>query len=363
MHIDDDEGDLNKFSRQFKKCEKSDFKIDYISVNTDKILKDEKIFKKTSPDVILIDFQFVKKKPKEPVLPYNGLALSTYLRQIFPEIPMFLFSNPELVETAELSRMNRIFDVTDDTIFKKDYTLKNDINRGIVFSTVGGYNKLKSCKTKNFINLYKILNGPASSMEDVFSIIPREALNQKGQWSVFPIAKWIRKVLMEYPGILYDEIHAATFLGISLNEFREEKIQEFFKTAQYTGPFSDQENLWWKSELMTLSDKTMTEEEIFLEFNKGFIQMWKREMRESLKAAKCCFSGKSPADCVCCILKEPVMVQYSLDYKKDDRPSVMDRSRVSFKAIQTTDKVKKDLINPSVFEVYDKVISGKYAIE
>ncbi len=35
-------------------------------------------------------------------------------------------------------------------------------------------------------------------------------------WAVFTTAKWIRNVLMKYPGILYDEIHAATFLGIQL---------------------------------------------------------------------------------------------------------------------------------------------------
>jgi hypothetical protein len=41
----------------------------------------------------------------------------------------------------------------------------------------------------------------------------------------------------------------------------------------------------------------------------------------------------------------------------------MDKPRVSFKAIQSTDKVKKDLIDPSVFELYETVISGKYVIE
>lgn len=363
MHIDDDEGDLNKFSKQFKKCEKDRLKIDYKKIKSSEILEDEQLFKKVKPDVILIDFQFEKKKPKEPVLPFNGLTLSSHLRQIFPDTPMFLFSNPELVESAESSRMNRIFDVTDDTIFKKNYLLPKEINKGIIFSTIEGYKRLKTSKNNDFAGLYKILGGPLSSKEDVYAIFPREALDNQGQWAVFPIAKWIRKVLMEYPGILYDEIHAATFLGISLNEFRNEKIQEYFKNAQYSGPFSDQKNLWWKSELIGLSDKSMTEEEIFMEFNKGFTQMWKRKTSESLKPAKCCFSGKTTADYVCCILEKPVMVKYSLDYKKDDRPLIMDKPRVSFKAIQSTDKVKKDLIDPSVFELYETVISGKYVIE
>ena len=33
------------------------------------------------------------------------------------------------------------------------------------------------------------------------------------------VSNWIQHTLIEYPGILYDSIHAATFLGISEKEF------------------------------------------------------------------------------------------------------------------------------------------------
>ena len=35
-------------------------------------------------------------------------------------------------------------------------------------------------------------------------------------WKEFEAAHWIRSVLLRFPGVVYDEAHAATALGISL---------------------------------------------------------------------------------------------------------------------------------------------------
>jgi hypothetical protein len=58
------------------------------------------------------------------------------------------------------------------------------------------------------------------------------------------------------------------------------------------------------------------------------------------------FSGESPADWVCHILKKPVMIKYSLSYNADDRPTVMDEARVSFEAIRTSNDFDERLVDP-----------------
>ena len=81
---------------------------------------------------------------------------------------------------------------------------------------------------------------------------------------------------MKYPGLLYDEIHAATYLGISIDSFRRTDVQEFLNPARYSGVFSQEEALWWKTKLTDLATVDMVEDEAFLPLRKGFPLYWNR---------------------------------------------------------------------------------------
>jgi hypothetical protein len=73
---------------------------------------------------------------------------------------------------------------------------------------------------------------------------------------------------MDYPGILYDTIHAATFLGISEKSFK--KIESFFNSAKYTGVFSEEKNFWWKCTLKEVADSIMEGDELKVPYSHGF---------------------------------------------------------------------------------------------
>jgi len=328
-------------------------------VYSNDILKKPDLFEGKKPDVILVDFKFEKGEPNESILPFDGPSLINHLRKIFSDIPIFLFTKPEWINDVNFAKLNKIMDTTDEYILKKNYLRENDIKSGIIFPIIKGYSNLRSSDERSVLGLFKLLKSPEIIQSDLLSIVPKDSLNESGNWSVFPIAKWIRKVLMNYPGLLYDEIEAATFLGISLTEFKTKKIRDFFEPAIYKGPFSEEKRVWWKSELMAISDKLMTENEIFLSFNQGFSQMWKRKYGKKLEPAICDDSGEYPADSVCYILHKPIMMKYSLKYNIDERPRIMDDARVSFKAIQTTSKVNPTFLDSDSIDIYEKLLKGK----
>jgi hypothetical protein len=89
----------------------------------------------------------------------------------------------------------------------------------------------------------------------------------------------------------------------------------------------------------------MDESEQKMPFRKGFSKYWERKFGEKLQQSKCIVKNDSPADTVCYLLKQPMMLKYSIRYYPDDRPDMMDEARVSFKAIQTRNDVNLALFD------------------
>ena len=164
--------------------------------------------------------------------------------------------------------------------------------------------------------------------------------------AVAATAAWVRKVILRYPGVLYDAVHAATFLGISEKAFLSEALQHTFKTAEYSGIFRPSEGRWWKSKLQSIATPIMKKMTTELPLRSAFPAAWERIKKASIERAKCVFSGESPAEWVCYILKQPVMIKYSLSYRPDGRPAAMDESRVSYEAIRTSNEFDERLLDP-----------------
>lgn len=207
---------------------------------------------------------------------------------------------------------------------------------------------------KNWENLFSAIGAPNDDFNDLIASYPTNQLSHDSSWSIFTTTSWIRKTLMKYPGILYDAVHAATCLGISVDCFNEESLQTFFNKSKYDGPFSKERNLWWKSKLLEVANNDMTDDEIFLPLRLGFSNFWVRIHNEPLLPSVCIWSNETPAECVCYILKKPVMFKYSIKYYPDNRPSVMDEARVSFKAIKTSDEVNFELFDSIGLEIIRK---------
>lgn len=76
---------------------------------------------------------------------------------------------------------------------------------------------------------------------------------------------------------------------------------------------------------------------------------------QSLEPAICIYDKTPIADWVCYVLQKPVKQQNSIPYYPDQRPSVMDQARVSFKAIQESNAFDENLVDSDGYEIVSKL--------
>ena len=119
------------------------------------------------------------------------------------------------------------------------------------------------------------------------------------------------------------------------------------------------EGRWWKSKVIEIAVARMKNEEISLPLNVGFPIMWKRIKKEDLEVSKCNSCDKTPADCVCCLLKEQTTISCSIIYPADLRPDVMDKPRISFKAIRESNDYNIDFFDSTQKEIIKKIRGKK----
>ena len=114
----------------------------------------------------------------------------------------------------------------------------------------------------------------------------------------------------------------------------------------YAGPFAPPEGRWWRNRLITAALSLWDRDTLGEASLSRFREKWNSSKKSRVRAARCVHSGEEPADCVCFVLRKPVMRKYSLPYRPDNRPAVMEEARVSFKAIQETNDYDERLFAP-----------------
>lgn len=61
---------------------------------------------------------------------------------------------------------------------------------------------------------------------------------------------WIYDSLMRYPGVFLNDVSAASYLNIAVEDFKREEIRGVFDACIYSGPFTDSESpLFWRDEI------------------------------------------------------------------------------------------------------------------
>jgi len=355
LYIDDDERELKKYKNKFETDSRLKNKFSLITSNPPKCLEDYARLSREEPQLMLIDFDLTKPDYQGRVISISGVSLATELRQKCPDIPIILFTRKSVFNDKDyyvkqtLSSIDQV--IYKSELFKIDSKLLYDL-----YVLAEGFKKLSESTPKLWKNLLKIINAPPEDYEKLKASNPSISI---GLWTVSNAANWIRNTLMAYPGILYDSLHAATFLGISESAFLTKNVQQFFEKAEYSGVLASSDKRWWKSALSRIATNKMNKDELNLSFMEGFHALWRRIKHVSLEKSKCAYSGESPADWVCFILKKPVMIKYSLAYKIDARPAVMDEARVSYQAIRTSDLVDETLFDPIGQELLKKIRDTK----
>ncbi|MDL1964196.1 MAG: hypothetical protein LWW98_07665 [Deltaproteobacteria bacterium] len=352
VYIDDEDSELGRYKRKFENDENAKNQFEIIALNSQKeigTLLNE--VKAKNPELILVDFDLTKPTKEGLLVGVSGIALSTALREEFPDIPIVLFTKIDFLNIQKLNP--KLLYSLDATIYKSDVLKEDGINLDILHKLAIGYKELRNAESKTWINLLKIIGAPEIDY-DVLKLSEPPTISESG-WSVFDAADWIRNTLIKYPGILYGPVNSATFLGISEDAFLSDPIQQLFSEAKYSTVFAPKEGRWWKSKLQEIAESIMEEHERDLIVRKGFPLARERINDKQIERSKCVFCGESPPEWVCYVLKKPVMIECSLRYNPDSRPSIMDEARVSYEAIRTSNEVKDDKFDPIEYDMLQEI--------
>jgi CheY-like chemotaxis protein len=353
LFLDDNEQDRRiykkRLSRRFEVLieEIPESIEDYIRISCEK------------PEVILLDYDLSIPNKKNQKSCVSGVPLSIELRQKYPDIPIILFTKKSLFNINKFSNIKNSLSCIDKVIYKTDLSSKSEKIFIEIENLASGYSTLQKKKLKSISDLFELLKVPVVDFDRVKQSIPRESLQDNSILSTAVAARWIRNILIKYPGILYEDIYAATLLGITKEAFLKEDVQKFFSSAKYCEIFSAPEERWWKSKLIDIAVTRMKNEELSLPVNIGFPKMWARIKKEDLEVSKCNSSNKTPADCVCCLLKEQTTISSSILYPFDLRPDVMDKSRLSFKAIKESNDYNIDFFDSNQKEMIYQIRGKK----
>lgn len=307
---------------------------------------------------------------------YYGSTLVAQIRSQFPEHPIVIITRRSVLRNLGPEKSRQLIEEmqTFDDLILKDM-LDDDPNsiqqRLIALSE--GFSTLRGIRDRSWVSLVEAMKADeeeADLLRETAPPLPKplpkpravhdrqeeEAAEvPKVNWTVTGAAHWIRSVIITYPGILYDPLHSATRLGISVDAFMREDVQRELEGCAYNGVFAPHDGRWWKRRLLGAAQEMILEQGLEGQINKTFAQAFSRKHRVDLEPAACVWDGSPSADQVCHVLQAPVKTEHSLRYHPDNRPSVMDPARVSFRAIQESDDFDEELLDASGRKLLTKI--------
>ena len=292
-------------------------------------------------DIFLVDYQLTTKQQNGTTVSYKGGTLSTAIRESTNEYPIVLITKRDILSNADKQKLINQLHVIDDVVYKGELTEDDDRNRVIhlLISLATGFCELRAInkEERNWPNLLVILS--ATQEEGKLLQMASPPIYENQLWDVAIVSNWIRNVILSYPGILYNPVFAATELRISEESFLHPEVQGLFAAAKYTGIFAPYDGRWWRERLWNIAMDYVED----IKFTDKFASVFEKRTNIHLQPSKSVVRDEIPANAVCYILNKPVMYEYTVAYKPDNRPPIMDPARVSYKAIQS-DCVKLALL-------------------
>ena len=305
-----------------------------------------------SPDIYLVDYELDTIEGTRVAANYRGPALCAAVREKQPEYPIVLLTRDDLKSWNEHQRTIRATRGFDDVLFKED--LERDAAGAARQLQVldAGYRGLRSVPqdARTARSLLELLGA-----DDRGSAFAGEASPPSEHWQAFEASDWIHFELFDFPGILYDDLFASVALGISLDTFRGDELQDILVSTKYSGVFDGAKGRWWRHGLMDLANQMIDSVGITGPVNRAFIGALQKAHGIDADPSICNTSHESPADTVCFVLHEPVKFEHSLPYHHDHRSPVMDIARVSFKAINQSDDWDVEHFEASARALLDEI--------
>jgi len=143
-----------------------------------------------------------------------------------PSSPIVLITRPDLL-TGKGQLLADNIDV-DYILYKDDINRNPNLARKIIVDLCGSFNQLAGVPRRDWPALVNLMQATAEEADLLREAAPPV---EKGIWETPQIARWIRNTVLRYPGIVYDELTSATRLGLSLDSFKEPRVQCYFEQA------------------------------------------------------------------------------------------------------------------------------------
>jgi len=311
----------------------------------------------SNPDIALIDYQLTEREPGRAPASYRGSTLAAALREKAPEIPIVLITRQQMTVGGRMAPARDLLGAFDDVVVKETIYADPGGFAQTLAALTRGFRGLRECQRRDWNALVNTLGADALEADQLLLADPPPEVLEAG-WRVSEAARWVRGVVMNYPGILYDSQHAAVALGLSHSAFLRPRVQASFQAARYRGVFSSSSPYFWKARFLSRARSVLRQARLADAPLADFAAAWQKVHRSKLEIAVCNSSHTTPADTLCYILKEPVKRAFSLPYHPDTRPPVMDEARVSFKAIRSDNRYDERLFPPDARGLLDSIQRG-----
>lgn len=305
----------------------------------------------TPADLFLVDYELDTVQEDDTIANYRGTTLAAHIREAKPEFPIVLLTRSDLPIWESQKRTIEAIRVYDDILFKtEDISLRLEETYDELVALADGYFTLREQRDRSLLGLLDLLK-----TDDEGSILAIDAMPPQDNWQAIEASYWIRKVLLNFPGVLYDSIHAAVSVGMSEQSFRQSSVQSLFRDATYQGPFAGRTQYWWKHSLLNIVNNLVSHDGNAFGMRQQFLIDASRITSVQLEPSKDAQSGTDYADTVCYLMGTPIRIETSLPYKPDNRPIVMDEARVSFRAIRETNDVDENYLDAASRMMLDEI--------
>jgi hypothetical protein len=147
--------------------------------------------------------------------------------------------------------------------------------------------------------------GDQKALSEVFRAADsKDAESKKRRRRIRLMGTWIYDSILRFPGLLLNDVAAASYVNISTNTFRAApEVRDLFKSALYSGPFSDNQNpFWWRPDIddLLLKEKVETGRDLV-----------KQKLGRKVAGCKCSVNPKLRAGYVCMLTHQPISEQNS----------------------------------------------------
>jgi CheY-like chemotaxis protein len=190
------------------------------------------------PDLVLIDHRL--DKVLEGGIIQTGSTTAEVIREKWAECPIVCVTAVRL-EDIDLHKKLIYEQVIEYPELFENYPF--------LISLAKSFKILRRKRPKDIKGFMNLIKAPSPDRPRLDAILPEEIKRGfEGRSPLISISRWIRQTLMAKPGFLYDQLWAATSVGIKEHSF--EKVHDALAEAKYKGIFADDGNpRWWQTRI------------------------------------------------------------------------------------------------------------------